>query len=165
MCGLLAHAVQLHELWSIFRRQKQHAKKVYLQNNSRESLLQRGEILAKFRGEGVSQFSGQRGNSVVSFTPAPVISPLCSCKLFHRPTERGSVSRSIEITRVCDGALQHPEDTVGSTLVPISRGSVLRCKNKWTNKNIVSGGEKSQLSHSSAEPAVAVQSGIGCSSA
>lgn len=48
----------------------------------------------------------------------------CSCKRPQRPAERGSVpANAQESSRVTDGASQHPEDTAGSTLAPITAGT------------------------------------------
>lgn len=85
-------------------------KEVYLQNKSLESLLQEGEILEKFREEGGSHSSSVR--EVIPLSPShplPLFLPY-SCKFFHRPTERGSVSTNTQkSSRVWDGARQHPK--------------------------------------------------------
>lgn len=79
MYTLFAHAVQLHELCSIFSRQKQHAKRsLPIKQFAGKSPVSSagsgpGEIQSERR---LAQFFGHRGNSVISFTPAPVIPPL-----------------------------------------------------------------------------------------
>lgn len=139
MCGLTAHAVQLREFGSIFSRQKQHAhQKKKKKKRDKESTYKtislgslqcpqrRGEILEGKKiqsGRRLAQFFGQRGNSVIScMHRLPLFLPSSEPQIISpRPAERERERGSGDcLSRVGDGAPQHPEDTAGSTLAPIS---------------------------------------------
>lgn len=101
MCGLTAHAVQLHELWFISRGQKTTCKKKSTYKTIDWKVSSVFGVSSVFiwvrswRDPVRSHSSSVREVIPLSPSqPAPVISALYRCKWSHRPTEteRGSIS-------------------------------------------------------------------------
>lgn len=128
MCGLTAHAVQLHELWSISSGQKTTCKKkstyktIDWKVSSVSSVFGVSSVfigVRSWRDPERSHSSSVREVIPLSPSqPAPVISALYRCKWFHRPTDRQR-RHFHKPSPVGEGAPQHPKDTTGSTLAPI----------------------------------------------
>lgn len=134
--GGTAHAVKLHE-FDMFSRQKQHAKRSLpiKQFPGKAPVSSAGWNPGEIQSERwLTQFFGQRGNSVIFFTPAPVTIPLTAANYFTVPQREVAFPQALKPSRVGDGAPQHPKDTAGLTLAPISPDPFLDLKNN--NKKI-----------------------------
>lgn len=128
MCGLMAHAMQMQNPTLI---NKNISLKIimleqfYLQNSLLESLLQVG---AKFWGYSVgrrfTQFVGRSRHFSLNYVHYV---QFYIFKRAQRPARRGSVSpHRGKFSR----APQHPKDTAGSTLAPISPDPLIQKINK-----------------------------------
>ncbi len=126
MCGLTAHTVQLHDC-GLFLADKNNMQKRSLpmkQVTGKSPASSAGWNPEEIQsGRRLTQFFGQRGNSVICSTPAPVISPLIAANYFTVPQTEVAFPRAVKSSRVRDGA---PRVNFSAHLT----GSILTFKNK-----------------------------------